>query len=97
MVLWQPPEAEADASKPQRSEGAPPARCSPFREAGLVVAELVACGLRPLVFVAARKLAEIVASAARDALKARGLASAAAAVGAWGGCGLVTRREFSRD
>jgi DEAD/DEAH box helicase domain-containing protein len=80
LMLWQPPEAthHGDAG----GDGAPPkaVRSSPYQEAGTVIAELVAAGLKPLVFVPARKLAEIVAGAARAALTSRSLPNAASRV-----------------
>ena len=78
LLLWQPMLLERAARAAGDDEGAAePQRRSLSLEAGDVLAELVASGLRPLAFVPARKMAETVADATRKALKARSLHAAA--------------------
>ena len=78
IILWRPPELQA--GKDAGDAAAAPTRKSVYHEAGEVLAELVSAGLRPLVFVPARKLAEIVAGNARSILNDRGLPAAATGV-----------------
>ncbi|GAQ89048.1 ATP-dependent helicase [Klebsormidium nitens] len=59
IVLWQPALAKDGDGK----------RKSAYVEAAKITAELVKAGLQTLVFVAARKLTEIVCNTARDMLK----------------------------
>lgn len=83
LLLWQPPEAAHPANgvvADAADAPAKPLRRSAYQEAGDVVAELVSYGIKPLVFVPARKLAEIVAAATRTALRERGLLQAAGCV-----------------
>jgi len=96
ILLWQPPECADHGGAPRGAgDSAKPQHKSAYQETGEAVAELVASGLRPLVFVAARKLAEIVASAARVALKARSLHTSAAGVESYrAGYTSADRREL---
>jgi len=99
IMLWQPPETSESAQRRAAAAGdeEAPKRRSAFQEAGEVVAELVAAGLTPLVFVPARKLAEIVASAARATLKTRGLHSAAERIESYrAGYSSAERRDLER-
>jgi len=96
VLLWQPPEMPPEATQGGRGdEGDVPQRKSIFQEAGEVLCELVASGMRPLCFVSARKLAEIVASNARTALRERGLNAAADGVESYrGGYSPTERRDL---
>ena len=69
LVLWQPPEASEQAQRIHANESGKPQRKSAYQETGEVVRELVSGGLRPLVFVPARKLTEIVAASAQSELR----------------------------
>jgi ATP-dependent helicase YprA (DUF1998 family) len=96
LVLWQPPELPPGPDS-GGDDGGAPQRKSVYHEAGEVIADLVAAGLRPLVFVSARKLAEIMASNARSALKERGLHLAATGVESYrGGYAAAERRDLER-
>ncbi len=100
LLLWQPPELEpppGQAAAAAEAQPGAPTRKSVYQEAGEVVAELLASGLRVLCFVSARKLAEIVANNARIALRERGLHIAAAAVESYrGGYAPHERRELEQ-
>ena len=99
LMLWQPPEAAHHGDVGPGGDGAPPraVRSSPYQEAGVVIAELVAAGLKPLVFVPARKLAEIVAASARAALASRSLPNAASRVESYrAGYSPEERRDLER-
>ena len=96
VLLWQPPEQPPEVTQGGRGdEGDAPQRKSIYQEAGEVLCELVASGMRPLCFVSARKLAEIVASNARTALRERGMSAAADCVESYrGGYSAAERREL---
>ena len=98
LLLWQPPElppSAAGGDAPDADASAAPQRKSVYHEAGELLAEIVAAGLKPLVFVSARMLSEIVANNGRVALRERGLAGAAAGVESYrGGYSAAERRSL---
>jgi DEAD/DEAH box helicase domain-containing protein len=98
LLLWQPPELPPSADAAAGEEETAPQRKSMYNEAGEVIAELVMAGLRPLVFVSARKLAEIVAHKAREMLQQKGFAVAAAGVESYrGGYAANERRQLEAN
>jgi DEAD/DEAH box helicase domain-containing protein len=66
IVCWQPPLLHPGDETDQR-------RRSPYHEAATVVAEMLAAGVKALVFVQARKLTEVLTAMVRQELRKRKL------------------------